>query len=213
VNGRLFDIAGQRFGSLLVLERAGSDRFKNALWLTRCDCGVESIKIGVLLVSSRTRSCGCRRRSNGNWTHGESRTALYRIYRSMITRCEYESAMGFPNYGGRGIKVCDAWRQSFSAFKSDIGPRPSGAFSIDRIDNDRGYEPGNVRWATKKEQQRNTSRNHMLTFRGVTKCIAAWAEELGLHRATVRRRLVSYGWTTERALTTPPGPQGRKHHA
>jgi hypothetical protein len=108
----------------------------------------------------------------------------------------------FKNYGGRGIDVCAAWHDDFAAFIADVGPRPSPLHTIERVDNSRGYEPGNVVWATRKQQQRNLRTNRLLTCRGRTQCLAAWVEEVGLKYATVVKRLRS-GWSVEDALYRP----------
>jgi len=104
-------------------------------------------------------------------------------------------------YAGRGITVCDRWRDSFVAFYEDMGPKPSPAHSLDRIDNDKGYEPGNCRWATRTEQMRNTRANRWITFAGETLTLADWSERLGIHKETLTRRLET--WSVEEAMTRP----------
>lgn len=120
-------------------------------------------------------------------THGMSRTAMYKRWRSMRNRCENPNAPVYKNYGGRGIRVCERWRD-FELFAADMGPAPSGC-SIDRINNDGNYEPGNCRWATRADQNRNTRRVHLITHEGRTQCVADWALELGLSWTTARYRL------------------------
>jgi len=116
----------------------------------------------------------------------------------MKERCANPNHLHYKSYGGRGIRVCDAW-QSFVVFASDVGQPPSERHSLDRIDNHGGYEPCNVRWATSSEQRRNTRVNHLLTLNGETHCITEWAERLGLGKTTIRERL-RRGWTIEAAL-------------
>jgi hypothetical protein len=121
----------------------------------------------------------------------------------MKARCENTNTRSYPNYGGRGISVCTRWRDSFETFLADMGPRPSSTHSIDRIDNEGNYEPGNCRWATVDIQANNKRRTIVLTFDGRTQPLTAWASEVGIARDTLNARLRSYGWDVERALTTP----------
>lgn len=134
------------------------------------------------------------------------RSPEYRSWSHMKGRCYCESDPGYHNYGGRGIGMHEDWREDFQAFFDYIGPRPGPGFSVDRIDNDGNYEPGNVRWATQKQQSRNFRHNRVLTFEGQTKCLVEWAEEIGVNRRTLQVRL-SRGWSVERALTKPPAPK------
>ncbi|MGY8988455.1 MAG: hypothetical protein ACKVG7_07840, partial [Flavobacteriales bacterium] len=109
----------------------------------------------------------------------------------------------YDGYGGRGISVCDRWRDSFENFLADMGERPSNEHSIDRKDNDGNYEPDNCRWATKKEQGRNRRSNRILTFNNKTQTLIEWSEELGISSAVIRQRIKASGWSIEEALTTP----------
>jgi len=135
-------------------------------------------------------------------------SAEYSIYHSMIKRCYKPKNPSYPHYGGRGIKVCDEWLGvgGFSKFIEHIGLRPSRLHSIDRIDNNKGYEPGNVRWATAIEQCRNKSDNRMITALGKTQCLSAWVEETGITRGSIKGRLEK-GWDISRALTVPTRPK------
>lgn len=128
----------------------------------------------------------------------------------MRARCCYPRHKSYHLYGGAGITICDRWLHSFWAFVQDVGPRPSPKHTLDRRDGKRGYEPGNVRWATQQEQLRNQSRNRRLTLNGETYCLADWAERLGISRFAIRSRIVSLGWSVERALTTPVRPIHRR---
>lgn len=131
-------------------------------------------------------------------THRKSGTRTYRIWQLMKNRCHNPDAERFPYYGARGITVCDRWRGSFAAFLADMGEAPDGT-SIDRIDNGGNYEPGNCRWATKTEQNRNTRQNRLLTIFGVTKCVAEWAEESGTRADRIFSRLWN-GWPEGEAV-------------
>jgi hypothetical protein len=135
-------------------------------------------------------------------THGASGnhrpTLTYRCWANMIQRCTNPRRALYRTYGGRGITVCERWRR-FENFLADMGEQPT-EMSLDRIDNNGNYEPGNCRWATRAEQSRNTSRNRMLTFNGVTQCAADWAAAVGIPWPTIHRRLKD-GWPIERVLT------------
>ena len=116
----------------------------------------------------------------------------YWVWRRMRRRCYEPGHKSYPDYGGRGIKVCPEWRHDFEEFYLYVGKMPTPEHSLDRIDNNGNYEPGNVRWATATEQRRNRRNANMVTFNGETKCMAAWAESLGVHRATLEGRLKRY---------------------
>lgn len=134
--------------------------------------------------------------------HGLSHTREYNIWQMMLKRCFDPTSPVYPRYGGRGITVCDRWRYSFRNFYEDMGP--ANGRTLERIDNDDIYRPGNCRWATYKEQARNKSNNRYLTFEGRTMLITDWAAETGIKIATLVTRLNRNGWTVERALTTKP---------
>jgi hypothetical protein len=121
---------------------------------------------------------------------------------SMVARCHKPSDKSFARYGARGIRVCVRWRDNFDAFLEDVGPRPSTQHSLERNDNNGDYEPGNVRWATPREQARNRSNNRLLTASGKTQTVAAWAEERGIAKTTVLNRLLR-GWSDSRAVNEP----------
>jgi hypothetical protein len=131
-------------------------------------------------------------------SHGKSRSKTYRAWSGLKQRCFNQKEKQFKDYGGRGITVCERWVNSFEAFLADMGECPEG-MSIDRIDNDGNYEPGNCHWTTKKEQSRNTRGNHPITFNGKTQTAIEWAEELGISAGIIRNRLYSK-LPTERVL-------------
>lgn len=119
----------------------------------------------------------------------------------MKQRCSDPGHIEYGRYAARGITVCKRWRESFASFLKDVGERPSPKHSLDRIDNNRGYMPGNVRWVTSSEQMRNMRNNHIETFRGKTQCLQAWSEELGMDQSLLRWRIKN--WGVERAFATP----------
>lgn len=135
----------------------------------------------------------------------------YSSYRAMIQRCYNPNNIRYKNYGAKGISVCPKWKGSFKNFLADVGPKPSPKHSIDRYPNRNGnYEPGNVRWATRKEQDRNLGRNKPITFNGRTMLLCDWAESIGMSDDTLRGRLMR-GWSFEKAITTPLHPtHGRR---
>jgi hypothetical protein len=176
------DITGQRFGRLIALGDIGA-RKKSRLWACVCDCGQHVEVTYKLLVTGKTRSCGCLMRDTRKTacrTHGGTHLPEYSTWSGAIERCYNEHCIAYPGYGGRGIKVCERWRESFENFYQDMGPRPSEKHSLDRIDNNGDYEPGNCRWATQKQQMRNTRKSLMLEMDGEVKCLAEWCEIYGV---------------------------------
>ena len=206
----IVDMVGQTVGLLTVIELAGVDRWGQMRWRCRCACGRMHVAAGGKLRRGEVKSCGCdkaRRCAEANTKHGHSvrgkLTPEYRAWSNMIDRCERVGNKQYRDWGGRGIKVCKRWRNSFQAFLGDVGHRPSPNHTIGRIDNNGNYEPGNIAWQTRLEQCQNQRKNVKLTFKGETRCTAEWARRAGLQPATLWRRL-KHGWSVERALTEPP---------
>lgn len=206
---------GDRYGRLSVVRElpvrrrpsGGTERW----FLCRCECGNETDVRLSRLRSGKTRSCGClivppkpspASYANRADYHGMEGSPEHGIWRGIKARCYHPKARGYANYGGRGIKMCDRWKSSFKAFYEDMGPRPSPEHQIDRSDNDKDYEPGNCRWATRAEQNRNRKDNRMLEFRGERMCMADWAKRFGMRNGTLSDRLAR-GMSVEEALTTP----------
>jgi hypothetical protein len=165
---KLIDLTGQRFGRLVVLARGANVIVcgcSRVTWLCLCDCGKEKPVFGAHLRNGDAKSCAC---GLLGFTHGKSRTPEYLAWQSLNYRCNNPNNASFPDYGGRGISVCERW-SDFPNFLSDMGTRPSPLHSLDRIDNDGNYEPSNCRWATAQEQQRNKriSKNNTSGVAGV----------------------------------------------
>jgi len=207
------DRVGERYGRLVVQSRA-ENRVEpsgavRAFWMCACDCGNEKIVSGQALSKGVTRSCGCltKEARKAESTHGMSRTVIYRIWNAMKQRCTNPGHEHYASYGGRGIKVCDAWLE-FDAFYRDMGDRPHG-MTLERKDNNKGYEPGNVHWATRLEQGNNRRTNVFLSYEGRTQTVASWAREYGLARNVLLGRIAA-GWPVERALHEPVETSGSR---
>lgn len=199
-------LEGQKFGRLEVLWRAAnkvepSGAVRTA-WQCSCECGNGLVVTGHALKKGHTRSCGCLTKEKPI-KHGRSRAPVYRSWAAMIQRCGNPKTRNFDAYGGRGITVCDKWK-TFKGFYEDMGD-PAPGMTIDRIDNERGYGPGNCRWASREEQANNCRTNVFLSYAGNTLTISQWTRVTGISKGTIKNRL-KRGWSAERALTTPIPP-------
>lgn len=209
------DWIGGRYGRLTVRE-LHSRRGNKKLFLCVCDCGNERVVQDSNLRNGHTTSCGCRHaevRKMTHRTHGLTGTDEYTILVNIRQRCLNPANPAYPRYGGRGITLCDRWRygdgivEGFQCFFEDVGPRPSPAHSIDRIDNDGNYEPGNVRWATNSEQMKNrrpmprNGTRHELDGRLWT--VREIAKERGIPPSRIYGRMGD-GWSFADAVNTPP---------
>lgn len=195
-------------------------------WVVQHTCGATIRRTSHLLRYHKHTFCAGCMKKHGNTTvrtaeqcaaigdrsrkHGLSRTPEFRIWATMLSRCRNPNVEKYAEYGGRGIRVCDAWTESFEAFYRDVGPRPSPRHSLDRLENSGHYEPGNVAWRTAKQQARNRRSTFMVQTPTGLRALADLAEEAGLPIALVRERIRRFGWTLERALNTPAGTRGWK---
>lgn len=201
------DIIGKCFGKLVVIRRVDNSRHGKARWLCSCDCGKRTTVVGSDLRNGNTKSCGClqkeitQRMGLKNIKHGYKGTHLYSIWCGMIQRCTYSKNISYPNYGGRGIKVCKRWRKSFINFLEDMGECPEG-LQIERKNNNKGYYKSNCRWATLKEQNRNKRDNRWLFHNGKKQCLIDWSKETGISPPVILWRLKN-GWSIKKTLTTP----------
>lgn len=194
------DLTGKTFGRLTV--SSPSFRFNGRTYLrAACSCGTERKYLEDLVIRGNSSSCGCKTKENPpSRTHGLSKKCPeYAIWKGMRQRCLNKNSKHFSRYGGRGITIDQSWND-FSKFLADVGPRPSAEHTLDRVNNDLGYSKENCRWASKKEQARNTARNVLLTHNDLTLSISEWEERLKLPRGLIWGRLFD-GWSVERTLT------------
>lgn len=216
-NGKLIDLTGQKFGRLTVIDRAENGKGWRVRWNCLCECGNKAVVRTESLRSGHTQSCNClmkdingTRIGNDRRTHGatigrsdkawQEMSRVYRAWASMKDRICRD-----PRY--RHLAICDRWLNSYENFLADMGQAPSEKHQVDRIDNSKGYSPDNCRWVTPKENMRNTTVNRMIEWCGETKCMAEWEEKLcpvlGLKTGALRTRLFVFGWSVNKAFTTP----------
>lgn len=218
-NYRSLDISGNRYGRLVALKRVDGTRTQ---WHFKCDCG-NDVELNISRVFDRQLSCGCMRKEfakkfgDSHITHGGSKTTLYRKYRSMIDRCYNSGTWKYKRYGGRGIYVCDEWKNSFAAFQKwayETGYDPSldgrTEQSIDRIDNDGPYSPENCRWATSKEQMINREITKVYPYNGEMYTASSFADTYGIHDKTfVYGMIKRWGMSLEEVLYAWEIKQGK----
>jgi hypothetical protein len=202
---RKFDV-GQRFGRWVLMERLPGKRA-----VLRCDCGTVRTRLVNGLGNGSSKSCGCYNRDRQRarlFRHGETRTAEHRAWANAKARCSNPNHPQYPSYGGRGIVMCERWRDSYETFRADMGPCPA-RMSLDRINNDGPYSPDNCRWATFITQANNRRCTRMLTAFSRTMPITRWAALMGITHNALKNR-INNGWRPETALTTPVHPRACK---
>lgn len=195
------DISGKKFNRLTVIKKAPNKNGRT-MWHCLCDCGNTTIARGEHIKKNKINSCGCYSKES-RCKHNMSRTIEYRTWQHMIERCHKENHSSFDSYGGRGISVCEKWRNSFESFFKDMGYRPKG-LSIDRIDNNGNYAPENCRWATNKEQASNRRNSILHTINNETKCLKDWCDYFNIATYAACRYRIKKGWSIDDALKTPP---------
>lgn len=208
------NLSGKRFHRLLVIEQA-EDYIApcgkiQTRWKCVCDCGKEKIVTTISLTSGGSKSCGCRRNElivKYNTDHGLSYSKAYRTWARIKDRCFNPNSDSYEYYGGRGITVCERWME-FKNFFSDMGHPPTTKHTINRIDNNGNYEPGNCEWSTHSDQMRNTRVNRIFSRNGETKCAAEWAEIFGMDYHFLMGR-IKKGWDFKDALTRPKRKMAR----
>jgi hypothetical protein len=192
---------GSVFGEWTVLEFSYINN--NRYYLCRCRCGVERCVRGSCLINGGSKMCRSCSTQASKTVHGEGngakRSPEYHSWRSMKDRCYLPTHEAYHRYGGRGVVVCDRWRNSFEEFLKDMGRRPSKMYTLDHIDNNGDYEPFNCRWATLIEQNSNKVNNHMITFNRETKTMSQWARDIGIRPGTLSERF-RHGGSVEQAL-------------
>lgn len=197
------DLTGKIFDRLKVLCFSHKGNHGDFYWTCECECGNEITVRGCTLGKS-AKSCGCLRKevtSKQFKTHGLSKSPEYKIWAGMKARCYNPNVRSYSDYGDRGIKVCEHWKNSFENFLKDMGKRPSKSHTIERINNDKDYSPENCKWINSSEQATNRRSNIKLTYNDLTLTIAEWSRKLGIKCGTLEYRY-HRGWTTEEILST-----------
>ena len=202
---KLEDLTGQRFGRLVVIERAETTHVSTR-WKCRCDCGVECTVLAQNLKKGHTTSCGCYReekRPTQQFKHGYRHTRIYGVYGKLKGRCCNPNNPSYPRYGGRGITICDEWMnnpESFCRWAYEHGYKEDakyGECTIERIDNSKGYSPENCRIANEKEQANNRRSNLLIEHNGETKTLAQWRDYFGMTQGKAYYHLVLKGRTIQ----------------
>lgn len=205
--GKFVDLTGQKFGRWTVIEKAQTSSTGHIKWHCKCECGAEREVASYSLLEHKSISCGCFRieqTKKTNTKHGDSYSRLHKIWSGIKKRCYNKQSPCYKNYGGRGIIMCDEWRNNYNSFMEwSLNNGYSNELTIDRIDNNGDYEPLNCRWVAMKEQANNKRSNKNITAFGKTLTAAQWSEKVGIKRNTIVYR-INHGWDVESALTVSP---------
>lgn len=196
------DLTGQVFGRLTVLERYGSTPNGSALWLCQCSCGNTTIQRTAVLRNGHVASCGCLQRES-NLIHGQYDTPLYCSWECMKARCNNPHNIGYNNYGGRGITVCDDWNNFVNFQEWALNNGYKEGLTIEREDVNGNYEPNNCRWATMQEQANNRRTCNMITYFDETHSLKDWCRILNLPYKLINDRMHKLHWDFWKAISTP----------
>lgn len=213
------NLTNRQFGRLTVVgydhDRSGKGTKHRSYWLCKCTCGkTKSVVVTSLLMEKGTRSCGCLHEEKfrtiiHNCARLGKPTPEYRTWVGMKARTQNKNHLCYNLYGGRGITICERWNVSFLNFLADMGRRPPG-MTIERIDTNGNYEPGNCKWADMVTQQNNRRNNHLVTFNNQTKTLAQWGKEYNINPIIILKR-INRGWRIEDAITMPSQPSGFRY--
>lgn len=215
--GKEKDLTGQRFGRLVALNKIGKYTAPNGskvnIWHCICDCGNYKDATTSALLSKKTQSCGCLQ-TESRYTHHLTHDKLYVVYRGMKDRCYNKNAKAYPNYGGRGIGICDNWMEDFLNFYNwSIDNGYAEGLTIDRIDVNGDYCPENCRWITHKAQQFNKRTNVRFAYNGMYLTLPEWSEIVGINVDTLASRIYTRHWSIEKALSEPLHKESRNKNA
>lgn len=206
---KLIDLTGKKFGRLTVLSFHHNKTYKNGqikkYWLCKCECGNFKIIAGAELRNGNIRSCGCLHKemiSNLNKKHNKAGTRLYSIWQGMKTRCLNKKVNSYKNYGDRNITICNEWFDFENFYNWAMNNGYKDNLTLDRIDNNNGYNPKNCKWRTYKQQANNTRKNKIITYNGKNHTLSEWAEIYNFKYMFLYDRL-RLGWSFEQAINTP----------
>lgn len=201
---KFMNLSGQKFSYLTVVEHAGRNHIGKHTYLCRCDCGKTIVLRGEDVKSGNTKSCGCMRRQmtiDKNFKHGFSKTPMYNVWCALKERCTNPNDRAYKNYGGRGITVSEGW-MDYEGFHRDMVGTYREGLSLERVNNEIGYNRENCIWASRNVQGNNTRRNHFIEYKGNRLTVSQMARKYNLHPTILQGRLYK-GWSMEKALTTP----------
>jgi hypothetical protein len=204
---RFIDLSGRAFGKLTAIVPVGLNKSRQYVWWCHCECGGNSIANGSNLLRGNTLACGCVRQvdlADRTRKHGMSKTRMFKIWTGVTKRCTNENCSSYNRYGGRGIEMCDRWKESFENFYGDMKDGYADNLTLEREDPNGNYCKDNCKWATMIEQARNKTNSVFIEYNGQKKSMAEWAELKGVPSGTIGNRIRA-GWSVERSFT----PTGR----